>query len=239
MSRIGFAKERCDDRGIAERRIVAHRLGPQAVRWRTERGCRLEGLQAWLARGVGIVQLPCPEQQAWGGVSSGLASLDQQTVKTQGMNRLITHSAVAGPGLFTQLLQAELSQRALNVAMTAHDLIAALEGKPSSMVFAVFFTTIAVASNALLGLIEGLAGFSASSLDGLAGRRAPRAGLPALQSGRRGVAVSPASLLAIGLWALAPQWAFALAALLSLLALLFFSALKPAVSMPFVGADAR
>jgi hypothetical protein len=42
-------------------------------------------------------------------------------------------AAVAGPGLYTQLLQAELSKRGLTVAMTAHDLIAALEGKPASM----------------------------------------------------------------------------------------------------------
>ncbi len=36
-------------------------------------------------------------------------------------------------------------------------------------VFAVFFTTVAGASSALLGLIEGLADFSASSLNYLAG----------------------------------------------------------------------
>ena len=40
----------------------------------------------------------------------------------------------------------------------------------------------------------------------------------------------PASLLAGGLWLLSPHWAFALAALLSLLALLCFAVLKPDVS---------
>lgn len=43
-------------------------------------------------------------------------------------------------------------------------------------VFAVFFTTVAGASSALLGLIEGLADFSASSLNYLAGRISDRTG---------------------------------------------------------------
>ena len=43
-------------------------------------------------------------------------------------------------------------------------------------VFAVFFTSIAGASTALLGLIEGLADFSASSLNYLAGRLSDRSG---------------------------------------------------------------
>ncbi len=43
-------------------------------------------------------------------------------------------------------------------------------------VFAVFFTTIAGASSALLGLVEGLADFSASSLNYLSGWRSDRSG---------------------------------------------------------------
>ncbi len=43
-------------------------------------------------------------------------------------------------------------------------------------VFAIFFTTIAGASAALLGLIEGLADFSASSLNYLAGWLSDRTG---------------------------------------------------------------
>ena len=43
-------------------------------------------------------------------------------------------------------------------------------------VFAVFFTTVAGASSALLGLIEGLADFSASSLNVMAGRLSDRSG---------------------------------------------------------------
>src|SRR5271166_767832 len=43
-------------------------------------------------------------------------------------------------------------------------------------VFAIFFTTIAGASSALLGLIEGLADFSASSLDYAAGWLSDRTG---------------------------------------------------------------
>ncbi len=65
-------------------------------------------------------------------VAHGLAGPDWQTVNTRGMNRLITHAAVVGPGLYMQLLQAELDQRGLSVAMTAQDLITALEGQPSS-----------------------------------------------------------------------------------------------------------
>ena len=43
-------------------------------------------------------------------------------------------------------------------------------------VFAIFFTTVAGASSALLGLIEGLADFSASALNYLAGRLSDRSG---------------------------------------------------------------
>ena len=43
-------------------------------------------------------------------------------------------------------------------------------------VFAIFFTTVAGASSALLGLVEGLADFSASSLNYLAGRLSDRGG---------------------------------------------------------------
>ncbi len=49
----------------------------------------------------------------------------------------------------------------------------------------------------------------------------------------------PASLLAGGLWALAPQGAFALAAVLSLLALLCFAVLKPAALTATNGTDQR
>ena len=43
-------------------------------------------------------------------------------------------------------------------------------------VFAIFFTTVAGASSALLGLVEGLADFSASSLNYLAGWLSDRSG---------------------------------------------------------------
>jgi MFS family permease len=43
-------------------------------------------------------------------------------------------------------------------------------------VFAIFFTTVAGASSALLGLVEGLADFSASSLDYVAGWLSDRTG---------------------------------------------------------------
>lgn len=199
------------------RRVVflAHCLLNQNTRYlggALSAGAVPEVLQACLAHGVGIVQLPCPEQRAWGGVlkrrllhwygaqgrrwyglrglllplglgytwivyrrlardtaaqiedcqragiqvlglvgvdgspscgvrttldvrkvANGLAHLDWQTANTPGMNRLITQAAVAGPGLYIQLLRAELARRGLHIAMTAQDLIAALEGKPSSL----------------------------------------------------------------------------------------------------------
>jgi len=55
----------------------------------------------------------------------------------------------------------------------------------SFSVFAVFLTTVAGASSALLGLIEGLADFSASSLNCLAGWLSDRSGR------RKGTSVGP------------------------------------------------
>ncbi len=58
-------------------------------------------------------------------------------------------------------------------------LVSFLTDLSSEMVFAVFavvFTTVAGASSALLGLVEGLADFSASALNYLAGRLADRSG---------------------------------------------------------------
>jgi MFS family permease len=69
-----------------------------------------------------------------------------------------------------------------------------------------------------------------------ADRRATAVGL---YNSVTGLIYLPASLLAGGLWALAPHWAFGLAALLSLVALLCFAALKPAASRPSIGAGAR
>jgi predicted secreted protein len=170
-----------------------------------------EVLQPCLDRGIGIVQLPCPEQHAWGGVlkrrliliygskgsllfrlralllpmalwytrriyrklaretaaqihdyqTSGfrvlgvigvdgspicgvrktldlkevtdrLARLDPHEVTTDEMNRLIMASVITGQGLYIQLLRAELDKLGVSTEMTAHDLIAELDGRPSS-----------------------------------------------------------------------------------------------------------
>jgi hypothetical protein len=171
-------------------------------------GPRREIIRLCLERGIGIVQLPCPEQHAWGGVlkrrllllygaqgtlwfrwrglllpialwytrqvyrrlaretaaqihdyqqsgfrvlgvigvdgsptcgvnttldikkvTNGLGRLDLRTANTQDMNRLIIDSAIAGRGLYIQLLRQALDKLNLKVAMTAHDLIAELEGR--------------------------------------------------------------------------------------------------------------
>jgi len=67
-----------------------------------------------------------------------------------------------------------------------------LSSEANFSVFAVFFTTVAGASNALLGLIQGLADFSASSLNYLAGWLSDRS------SKRKGFA-----LAGYGFWTLA------------------------------------
>jgi len=91
-------------------------------------------------------------------------------------------------------------------------------------VFAVFFTTIAGASSALLGLIEGFADFAASSLDYLAGWLSDRTGKRKAVSG---VIYLPAALIAGALWAVNPQLVFVVAAVISLLAIGTFVLVRP------------
>src|SRR5215813_6744295 len=91
-------------------------------------------------------------------------------------------------------------------------------------VFAVFFTTVAGASSALLGLIEGFADFAASSLDYLAGWLSDRAGKRKAVSG---VIYLPAALIAGALWAVNPQLVFVVAAVISLLAIGTFVLVRP------------
>jgi hypothetical protein len=89
-----------------------------------------------LDQGIGIVQLPCPEQRAWGGV------LKRRLLLFYGEGRLryrlrgallpimlwYTRRIVHGRGLFTELLEEELEKRGLRIPWKAHDLIAELQG---------------------------------------------------------------------------------------------------------------
>ena len=65
-------------------------------------------------------------------VIDGLARLDRHTVNTDEMNRLIMASVITGQGLYIQLLRAELDKLGVSTEMTAHDLIAELDGRLSS-----------------------------------------------------------------------------------------------------------
>ena len=118
-------------------------------------------------------------------------------------------------------------------------------------VFAIFFTTIAGASSALLGLVEGFADFSASSLDYVAGWWSDKTGrrkafavvgkafIADVEPERRATAIGvynfvtgviylPASLIAGALWAVHPSIVFIVAAFLSLAAIAAFVWLRPA-----------
>jgi hypothetical protein len=65
-------------------------------------------------------------------VTDRLARLDPHKVTTDEMNRLIMASVITGQGLYIQLLRAELDKLGVSTEMTAHDLIAELDGTPSS-----------------------------------------------------------------------------------------------------------
>jgi len=65
-------------------------------------------------------------------VTDRLARLDPHKATTDEMNRLIMASVITGQGLYIQLLRAELEKLGVSTAMSAHDLIAELDGRPSS-----------------------------------------------------------------------------------------------------------
>jgi predicted secreted protein len=175
-------------------------------------GAVREIVQQCLDHDIGIVQLPCPEQHAWGGVlkcrllgffgsqgtvryrlrgmllplmiwytrrvyrrlarqAAALISDYQQAGFTvaaivgidaspscgvsktlamdhaleqigrlrrgastaEEMNAIVRGNTIAGRGLYIELLQAELNQRGIRIPFDAHDLVAELEGKPSSV----------------------------------------------------------------------------------------------------------
>jgi MFS family permease len=82
------------------------------------------------------------------------------------------HDGVKGPEPERTILRSEAKWLGLHPDVLKLGLVSFLTDVSSEMifsVFAVFFTTIAGASSALLGLVEGFADFSASSLDYVAG----------------------------------------------------------------------
>ena len=75
--------------------------------------------------------------------------------------------------------EAKQEQPAIHPDVLRLGLVSFLTDVSSEMVFsvfAIFFTTVAGASSALLGVVEGLADFSASSLNYLAGWLSDRSG---------------------------------------------------------------
>ncbi len=74
----------------------------------------------------------------------------------------------------TSKAKAKLNPEVLKLGLVSF--LTDLSSEAIFSVFAVFFTTVAGASSALLGLIEGLADFSASSLNVVAGRLSDRSG---------------------------------------------------------------
>jgi predicted secreted protein len=175
-------------------------------------GCVKEVIEQCIAHDVGIVQMPCPEQYTWGGVtkrwllltygSKGtllyrlrrillplflfytrliyrrlarqtarqindylangfsvvaiagidgspscgvnktldfqrsfdlVANADIQSITVEQMNAIIRRCLADGKGMFTTMLQEELGKRHLNVPFLAHDLVAELDGKSSSL----------------------------------------------------------------------------------------------------------
>src|SRR5260370_11710321 len=82
------------------------------------------------------------------------------------------HSVLKGHEAQPSLLGSEAKWLGVHPDVLKLGLVSFLTDVSSEMifsVFAVFFTTIAGASSALLGLVEGFSDFSASSLDYIAG----------------------------------------------------------------------
>lgn len=175
-------------------------------------GCVRELIEPCFARDFGVVQMPCPEQRAWGGVTKRMlltaygaqgtllyrfrrillplfllytrliyrrlaretahqiedylvsgfsviavvgidgspscgvmqtldfrrsfdltASIDVESFTVGKMNIIIRQSLMDGQGLFTAALQDELKNKRVAIPYLAHDLIAELDGKTSSM----------------------------------------------------------------------------------------------------------
>ncbi len=176
-------------------------------------GCVREIVDACAAEGLGMVQMPCPEEAAWGGVlkrrllfaygssrwlprplravmlravltytglvyrrlarqtarrvvdyrDSGLdvaaivgvdgspscgltrtmdmpialdrlCEVDRDTITVAEMNKIVRDAGAAGRGLYTEAVQHQLQQRGLDVTYLAHDLLAELDGQPSTAV---------------------------------------------------------------------------------------------------------
>jgi len=62
-----------------------------------------------------------------------LADVDVGTITVKEMNAIIRESAMDGEGLFTAALRREMKVRQLEVPFLAHDLLAEIAGKVSSI----------------------------------------------------------------------------------------------------------
>lgn len=96
-------------------------------------GCVREIVQQCLDRGIGIVQLPCPEQAAWGGVLNTMTAIDPETLSLDRQNTLVREHVIEGRGIFMDELQRALRRRHLDVPFSAHDLFAELDGRASTV----------------------------------------------------------------------------------------------------------
>ena len=59
--------------------------------------------------------------------------LTKETATPEEVNAIISRTVIAGRGLYIELLQGELGKRGVSIPFAAHDLIAELEGKQSSV----------------------------------------------------------------------------------------------------------
>lgn len=86
--------------------LVSHCLLNENVRYlggATRSGAVDEVVQAALQHGVGLVQLPCPEQQAWGGVLKPLLLAGYARGGGWAARRPLRHAAAAGLAAYTRV----------------------------------------------------------------------------------------------------------------------------------------
>jgi uncharacterized protein YbbK (DUF523 family) len=85
--------------------FVAHCLLNENVRYlggATRSGAVDEVVQAALESGVGLVQLPCPEQQTWGGVLKPLLLAGYARDRGWAARRLLRHAAADGLAAYSR-----------------------------------------------------------------------------------------------------------------------------------------